>query len=640
MKRPDDLRPQAYSPLSSAPSPGEKRRWLCILLILGLIALTWTSFAPGLNGEFLNWDDDRNFVDNPAYRGLGMEQLVWAWRTYHLGVWQPLSWLLLGAQYTFGEALGVGGMNPAIYRCTSLVLHTVNAVVFLLLTVNLLKLARAIPTRVDPDARRDRTPPTAWVYISAGVAAALFAVHPLRVEAISWISCQPYLPAALFYMLGVAAYLRYVRAARPGQVGVWFSMTLMCFLLALASKAVAISLPVVLLILDVYPLRRLGGGDSASGNRNGSPLPPGQGRGLQGISGRAFRANSGGEGLASGALRGLRLLAEKLPFFLAAIVVSAWAAAAKDYNDTRIPFSAAALNARMAQSVYGLIFYLIKTVAPWDLSAYYRLPVDLSLSVWRYGAAAAGIAAVTLVLVALSIVLPRLRSLAAAWFAYVIILLPNLGLVQISQQIAADRYSYLAVMPLMILFAGVLLKLIELTRLRARISPVVLVGAMGLAIGLMARTTRRQTLVWNDSASLWRAVLAIDPDCTVADCNLGAALLSQGDFGAASRHLSRAIERDADFAWAYSNFGVILLQAGRFEDAVVAFEQALAVRPPLRDLDRAKTHAGLGEAYANLRRYDLARQHALIARDLGFDRAERLLERLPHPSSGASPPSE
>jgi len=573
--------------VTDAPVYSFRRRALWFVsATVTLVVVTSVAFWPGLDGDFLNWDDDRNFVDNMSYRGVGFEQLRWAWQTYHLGVWQPLSWLLLGLQYE------IGGMDAAVYHRASLVLHIINTVVFYVLAVVMARVASTQTRRVS----------LSGVHLCAAGVAMLFAVHPLRVEAVAWISCQPYLPAALLYMLAVLAYIwgyRPLPSAMGGHPYAtrwgWLTVVFVCYMTAVTSKAVAVTFPVVLLILDVYPLRRWGG-------RNGW----------------LSRA-------------GFRVWMEKLPFLVLALLVSLWAAAAKDYSESRVPFSAYDVDARLAQSAYGVIFYLDKTIRPADLIPYYRLPEGLSLLAWRYG-----IPAITVLVVTVGLVFMRRRwpAVLAAWFAYVVILLPNLGVLQISQQIATDRYSYVAILPVMLLLAG------GLYRLWLRFSSGRWVVRSALVVGIVAATTglvsasRHQCLVWRDSVNLWQANLAVDPKCAVAECNLGAALLDMGDYVQASQHLSRAIDLQPDFAFAYSNLGTILYQAGHFEDAVMCYQQAITAAPGLGGLDLAKTHAGLGAAYEELGHYDQAWTHAITASDLGFEKAQKLIDRL-HAVSGA-----
>ena len=215
--------------------------WL-IAVVLVLIVIA--AFIPTLDNDFVNWDDSQNFLDNPFYRGLGVAQLKWAWTTFRLGVYQPLAWLLFELQYVFWK------LDPRGYHLSSLILHAVNAVVLYVLALTVL-------VRCQPDSLV-RSP---WsCCLGAGLATALFAVHPLRVEVVAWASCQPYLPCALFSMLAVLAYLHASGINSSRRRWGWLAGSFALFVAALLSHAVAVGLPAVLLILDVYPLRRLGYG--------------------------------------------------------------------------------------------------------------------------------------------------------------------------------------------------------------------------------------------------------------------------------------------------------------------------------------------------------------------------------------------
>src|SRR5207249_5694880 len=192
-------------------------------------------FLPALGSQFVLWDDDMNFTDNPSYRGLSASHLRWMFTTLYGGHYQPLSWLTLGLDYT------LWGMNPTGYHLTSLLLHAVNAVLFYYIVLALLR--RAV----------------AAVSASAGAAAVgalFFAIHPLRVESVAWASERRDVLAALFYLATVLAYLRMAEEEPSGRAHRWYLVSLACFVLSLLSKAWGITLPVVLLALDVFPLRR------------------------------------------------------------------------------------------------------------------------------------------------------------------------------------------------------------------------------------------------------------------------------------------------------------------------------------------------------------------------------------------------
>ena len=193
-----------------------------------------------LKNGFVNWDDPVNFLNNPAYRGLGLSQLKWMFTTFHMGHYIPLTWLTLGADYL------VWGMDPTGYHLTSLLFHAATALGFYAVARRLL--AQALPARASPSD----------IALGAAAAALLFAVHPLRVESVAWITERRDVVSGLFFMLALLSWLKYVDAPRAVRLR-WYAASLGFFGCALLSKALVVGLPVVPLVLDVYPLRRLVG---------------------------------------------------------------------------------------------------------------------------------------------------------------------------------------------------------------------------------------------------------------------------------------------------------------------------------------------------------------------------------------------
>src|SRR2546428_132051 len=315
----EPARTGAASPRSNASvalaSAQEWVRWLVPLLV---VLCTLAAFLPTLQNHFVNWDDDKNFLDNHHYRGLTWQQLSWMWTT-HLGHYIPLTWMTLGMDYL------LWGMNPVGYHLTSLLLHAARAVVFSFVVFRFLPLA--LPRLADRGHA---------LVASAGFAALVFAIHPLRVESVAWVTERRDVLSGLFYLLTLLTYLR--SCERPELGRWWYGLSVALFGCALLSKSMAVSLPVVLLILEVCPLRRLGGS----------------------------------LGWASASAR--RVYLEKIPFVLLAAAASALALLAQ--LSSRAMVSVAHLSAldRLAVSAYGLSFYLWKTVVPLNLSPLYMLP--------------------------------------------------------------------------------------------------------------------------------------------------------------------------------------------------------------------------------------------------------------------------
>src|SRR5438093_2849882 len=371
------------------------RRWLVPVLIA---VVTFAAFLPTLQNQFVNWDDPRNFLENPHYRGLGWTHLRWMWTT-HLGHYIPLTWMTLGLDYL------LWGMNPVGYHLTSLLLHAANAVVFFFVVRRLL--ARALPSPSEHGYA---------LAVSSGVAALVFAIHPLRVESVAWVTERRDVLSGLFYLVAILLYLRACERGARGRGWYWLSVAV--FGCALLSKSMVVNLPVVLLILDVYPLRRLGGA----------------------------------VGWWSEPAR--RVYVEKVRFRLLAAAASAVALMAQLSHNTMVSVVQLSALGRLALSVYGLSFYLWKTVAPVNLSPLYELPPTVNPWAPPFLLSYGLVVAITALVLALRRPLP---GLLAAWVAYVVVLLPVLGIFQSGPQIAADRYTYLASLGWAILVsAGVL----------------------------------------------------------------------------------------------------------------------------------------------------------------------------------------
>jgi Flp pilus assembly protein TadD len=513
-------------------------------LLPGLAALI--AFAPCVGNDFVDWDDFANITTNKSLRGLGWPQLYWAATTWLLGVYQPVSWILLQVQYSLWE------LDPRGYHLASLVLYAVAAVVLDAMTVALL--VRCLPA----GGPRERE---SWpIHLGAALAGALFAAHPLRTEVVAWVSCQPYLPCAIFSMLTVLAYLHAHPAKGPARVG-WSVGAFLLFVLAVLSKAVAVTLPVILVILDVYPLRRIGGG--------------------------RFR-----DGVASPSAR--RAWIEKLPYIAASLVFVWQALAAKRFYALVVhaDIKQDTLSVRLAQACYGAWFYLARTAWPAGISPYYPLPSRIAWSDPRFSLAGLAVAGLT---VAFFLMRRRRPGLLAAWISYLVILAPNAGLTRIGGQVAADRYGYISMMGLAVLAAA------GLARLLASPARAVRAATIAVAVVMLAGLTalsRSQCRVWHDSIALWTHALALSPEPDVMlNYNLGLARFEAGDFPGSLGPLTRALELNPGFVEGRRRMGMTLLRLGRLEEAELYLAEAARLRP-----DDPELRACYGEILLKRRR--------------------------------------
>jgi len=535
------------------PAHALTHRWVFWLLPVLIALVTFVPFLPTLDNQFVNWDDDDNLLNNPHYRGLGWTHLRWMWTTFHVGHYVPLTWMTFGLDYL------LWGLKPVGYHLSNLLLHAANAAVFSLVARRILGLA------LPGSGERGHV----GLAAAAAFAALLFAIHPLRVESVAWATERRDVLSGLFYLLTILSYLRAGEQGERSRGWYWGAVGL--FVCALLSKSMAVSLPVVLLILDVYPLRRLGGA-----------------RGWWGEPARW-------------------VYLEKIPFVLLALAASAIAFMPHIQGHNMPPLDELSVLGRLAISAYGLSFYLWKMIAPLNLSPLYEYELR-AVNPWAPPFLLSY--AVVLAVTALALVLRhRFRGLSAAGLAYVIILLPVLGIFQNGPQIAADRYTYLAGLGWALLASAGLLA-------SWRRRPFLVSGlAVFLLLGL-GTLTWNQVRIWHDSERLWRHAVAIDPMSPTSQFSLGLALVRQGKLVEAVEHYQMALRIEPDYADAHLNVGVALADQGRLAEAIEHYQTALRLKP-----DYAVTHYDWGNALAGQGKLAEAIEHYQTALRLKPDYA-------------------
>jgi Flp pilus assembly protein TadD len=502
--------------------------------------VTFVAFVPSLLNQFVDWDDLDNFIANPSYRGLGWTQLKWMWTTFLLGHWVPATWMTLGLDYL------VWGMNPVGYHLTNVLLHTANAAVFYLVALRLLR--AAMPPAGPSDF-------FAW-RLSAALAALLFAVHPLRVESVAWITERRDVLSGLFYLLAVWAYLRDAEVAGTRSVRRrgWYWLSLGSFGLALLSKAITVTLPIVLIVLDVYPLRRLG-------------------------------RDTGGWWSPQSRRRWL----EKIPFVLASAAVIPITLVAARSGAKPLPMVAFDILDRIAVSLYGLTFYLWKTVVPLRLSPLYALTTPLVPFSTPY--VVSGL--VVVVLTTLAIGLRRCwPALSAGWLVYTVTVLPVTGILQVGPQISADRYSYLPSLSCAIVASGAVLACWRAWRdsEHSRAIALSMTGAAMLLVMVLTLLTGRQVGIWRDPERLWSHALAIAPSSAVYE-HLGFVRRLDGRLAESVEHYRMASALRPDSADLRIQWGNALARQGALGEAIDRYREALHITP-----DSSAAHYSWGNA--------------------------------------------
>lgn len=525
--------------------------------IAGIVVVTFVAFLPVLQNDFVNWDDLANVGDNLNYRGLGWRQLTWMFTTFHESLYRPITWLTLGFDYL------LWGMAPAGYHLTSLLFHCANAVTFYFIALRILRLVLPAENYSEQALRA-----------GAAFAALIFSLHPLRVEAVAWVSARNDVVSAGFFLLALLSYLHAASTPKltPRVYRRSLTAAVIFYAASLLAKASGMTLPVALVILDIYPLRRL----------HGAPWrwfePPAR-----------------------------KILLEKIPFFVLAAVAAVIAFIAKQEFQAVHSLTTYGWSVRISEVFYGLAFYLWKTLLPLNLSPLYQLPAQNQFRAWQFLSSGIAVGVLT---IALFVGRKSWPAGAACWGWYVVLLGPFLGLVRFGPQIAADRYSYLSCLSVALLPGAAAVFLWQRqTAGRLKQRSFRLAVALGItALTVLAALSWKQTQVWHDSERLWRHVLAIEPAATYAYHNLAAEMKRRGNSDAAILYYRKAVELDPRFALAHHNLGDIFAERREFDEALSAYRNALQVDP-----NSVVTYHNLGNMFAQRGRNVEAVQHYLKA---------------------------
>ncbi len=471
--------------------PGFRTAAMAALLAAGTVLL----FSRAIGYEFLNYDDPGYVTDNPHVQGgLAWSGIAWAF-TAPADYWHPLTWLthMLDWQLYGSDAAG--------HHLTSVLWHALNAALAFLVFQRL-----------------------AGGWWRSAFAAALFAWHPLRVESVAWITERKDVMSGCFFFLTLLAYAHYAVARDTGRPA-WrrYTATLALFAAGLMSKPMLVSLPLVLLILDFWPLAR--------GARGWRPL-----------------------------------LLEKLPFFALAGATALLTIAMQRQADAFVLTLPA--DARIDNAVVSLARYLGKFIRPVDLIVCYPHP-----GYWP-ALAVVGAAMLALALGALAWGQRRRRPWIAAGLAwYLVTLLPVLGLVQVGFQAMADRYTYL---PLL----GIELALIwSIPAVTSRAARIAYAGGAAAILAAGAMRTWNQEAVWRDSVSLFEHAVQVDDRNDTAEDFLASALFAAGRFDAAATHAARAHALNPRNDKPLISLAGVAEKQGRLDDAIAFYRSALAVRP-------------------------------------------------------------
>jgi Tfp pilus assembly protein PilF len=534
-----------------------------VLISLALVVITAAVFWQVGGFDFINFDDDLYLTANPrVQRGLTLENIGWAFTTIEVKNWHPLAWLshMLDVQ--------LFGMNAGAHHLMSALLHILNA----LLVFHLLRALTGKPWR-------------------AGLVAALFAVHPLHVESVAWISERKDLLSTLFWLLALWAWARFVESRSPGR----YAAVVAFFALGLMAKPMVVTLPFTLILLDIWPLKRVETFTLAS-------LRP--------------------------------LVVEKLPLFAITVASAAITVFAQEAGGAVRSLEAFPLHVRVGNALVAYSTYLWNTLVPSGLAILYPHPGE-DLAWWR-----AGVGVVVIGVVTAIVFKPRPARpwLVFGWLWYLGTLVPVIGIVQVGAQSHADRYTYVPLLGVFVILGWGLGALGERARAPASV-------ASAVAVAACAAVSFGQVAVWKDSFTLfahtlavtegnytahnnyanalfargqkdealehYQAALKIRPDYTPALVNAGNLAQQSGDADEAARLYLEALRLDPRSATAHGRLGTLRAQQGKTDEAIAHYRRAIELRPRYRD-----AHLNLAQALIQQKKVDEAAAVLEVALDI------------------------
>ena len=525
-----------------------------IATVLALVTLI--SYSPVGTSGFSIFDDYDYVAGNPdVQQGLSWAGIRWAFTTGHAGNWHPLTWISHMADCQFF------GLKPGAHHVVNAVLHSVNALLVFALLLSL----------------TDKLWPAAF-------AAALFAWHPLRVESVAWISERKDVLSAFFALLTLLAYTRAVRRPagagdrQPASLGIWRATpaaafgALLCFALSLLAKPMPVMLPLVLLLLDYWPLRRTEGKD--------------------------FQPST---------LR--RLIVEKWPFFALSVVVSAITLVVQREGGMMLSFERAPLDSRLGLVPLAYEGYLFKLIWPARLAAIYQRPGAI---------AAVNVFFAVLLLALISLAAWRGRKRAPYWLVgwlwYLALLVPVIGFAPAGGLFMADRYTYLSTLGIGLAIALTLGRTVETF---GHLKGIVVAGA-GLILVACLVLTGRQLRYWRDDVSLFSRVIEVEGDSGFAHLRLGVALERKGRKAEALDEYRLAAKLEPGRAEAHRNIANLVAEAGDPDEARAEYERALQLNPGY-----VSAHFNLGLLLARTGQADqaIAEYSAVVRLDREFAEA-------------------
>ncbi len=512
-----------------------KRTRNLIYYLASLVALaTFLVYLPTLQNEFVEWDDTSYITKNPNIRSLSLSFLKWAFFSFHVSNWHPLAWISHAIDYW------VWGLNPVGHHLTSIIIHAINTFVVVLLVFKLLHvLSKSMHRNNEALLLSDQE-----IFITSVTTGLLFGLHPLHVESVAWVSERKDLLCALFFLLSILKYIGYAKSVFNESVREYrfrqffnkhYLLTFIFFILSLLSKPMAITLPIVLLLLDWYPLDR--------------------------IRSQTYKD----------------VLVEKVPFLALSLFSAIMTILAQKAGGAIATVEEFPLSVRVIVGGKALIVYLWKMICPLNLIPFYPYPQDASLFSLEYFPAIVLVIVISLV----CLIYWKRKFWISVWAYYVVTLIPVLGIVQVGSQAMADRYTYLPSLSIFLAIGlGVALLAVKLLKGRG-LSATIAASAALLTLSLfMSYLTIKQIGIWKNSYLLWSYVVKKEPtQVPQAYFSLGTVFLEKEDLDSALAFYSKALELNPKYVEAFENRAYVFDKMGRFDEAASDYSKSIGLKP-------------------------------------------------------------
>ncbi len=508
------------------------------LLAFLLIVLTYIPYYSVGSFDFVNYDDNLYVTENlMVQKGISSESIKWAFTTFRTANWHPVTWLSLMTDYEFF------GLNPGAFHRVNLLIHIMNSLLLFFLF---------------------------WKYTGSiwksWLLAILFAVHPVHVESVAWVSERKDVLSTLFWLIVMMFYYFYVKTRKQK----WVVFALFSFVIGSLTKPMIVTLPFALLLIDIWPLKRL--------KWNMEP------QSKKGSVNHTFEMKPF-----------FSLIKEKFPFFIISTGSAVITFIAQKQGGAVSSIEGLPLAYRIKNSIFSYFQYIKKMIWPKDLAVFYPFNENITLSQVIFS---------VVILIAISYMaiyfIKKYAFLFSGWFWYLGTLVPVIGIVQVGAQSMADRYTYI---PSIGLFYMIIWGVAHAVRKWKVVKTFVVVGVT-VVIFLFIKISNAQVATWKDSITLFTHAIEVTDDNSVAYSNAGFELFQTGRIDESIEHLTKAVKLSSANSMAYNNLGMAYGQKGELDKAIPLLEKALEL-----DKNNARAHQNMGIAVGRKGDIEKAKQH-------------------------------